>query len=157
MPIRSSDSNISRACCLVKDMITIQFFSRSILSEDGGLGQMPRRRLLLPHSKVLDHRQNCADHRQSDQNSQRRFVVSIEETQDMAAIDESQSSLDEVANPPAKYQGCEEFFSRVLHGARSNQEWKERKRRRQQRRNHNRGESPARKCLGNLGSFFLRE
>src|ERR1700683_1769765 len=69
-----------------------------------------QRCLLLLHSTVLDHRQNRTDHRQADQNSERRFVVSIEETEDMAAVDESQGGLDEVANPAAQHQGCQEFF-----------------------------------------------
>src|SRR6202050_4776725 len=102
-----------------------------------------QRCLLLLHSTVLDHRQNRTDHRQADQNSERRFVVSIEETEDMAVVAESQGGLDEVANPSAQHQGCQEFFSRVLHGACGDQKWKERKRRRQQRGYHNCGESPA--------------
>src|SRR5271169_651997 len=149
MPIRSSEWNISRAWVLVRDM------DSSILTEGGAAGQMPKKSFntrghrgsqgnsSLLVAPVLDDTQHGADHCQSDQNRQRRFVVSGKETQDMVAIVESERGGDGVANAATESEGGEKLFSRVLHGPCCQQERDEGKWRRQQGRNCDRAESPA--------------
>src|SRR5271154_5727592 len=87
-------------------------------------------RLLVPVAKVFDERQRRSDHGQPNQNGQSRFVILGEETQNMAAVVESQVGVEEVAEPAAERQGCQELFARILHGPRRQQKWKERKWRR---------------------------
>src|SRR5579872_1294134 len=91
MPMRSSERNKSRACCLVKVMV----FSKPILAEVRRLLQMKAEsgcattlsgRLLMLVTNVLDQRNNPAHDRQSNQYGQCWFLVAREKTENVPAI-----------------------------------------------------------------------
>src|SRR5579872_3120353 len=93
MPMRSSERNKSRACCLVKVMVfsmalTILAEVRRLLQmkAESGCATTLSGRLLMLVTNVLDQRNNPADDRQSNQYGQCWFLVAREKTENVPAI-----------------------------------------------------------------------
>src|SRR5579863_8176862 len=124
MPIRSSDSNISRAWALLRDMAPFDSNGGGRVAPNSRRSPHERPpkvrreepvRLLFLHAKVLHQRQHCTYHRQPNQYRHCRLVVMTEEAKDVIAVVKSETGSNGVANPAAQSQGSEEFLLRILH------------------------------------------
>src|SRR5712692_3731818 len=134
MPMRSSDWNMSSACCLVRVMtsrsrllqtrhhsIGVDAFDPNLLSRNFVAGNAllfgAHVLVLTPESQVLKQAEQASNDRKPDKHQQRRLVILGEESQDVAAVACSEISHYCETDPAAQCERAQELPARVLHRA----------------------------------------
>src|ERR1700677_637501 len=172
IPIRSSERNISRACCLVRDILVTPRV-KAILA-GGHSNSPPRTRsntrvqilgsaaadlgvLALLPAFVLIQAVQAASHRKNDEDDHNRPIVPGKELHDAAAIVVAEITEDGEPNAAPYGQSGQELLGWILHGAGRQKHGSDGKWRRQDGGNGDGGESPALKNRVDLFYFSLRE